>query len=202
VAGQIGGLRESRSRREECLLGFRGSDLFSPARCCRRTCLARLLGRCGDRRPSPQSGTESLPLGRCCRRIGRCCAQDTRTTRPIRSRKRVGRLFAVHERINRVGVRKIVRFTARTGPQGRHVPLDLADLHAVGNPARTGTAHAWLSTPTPYRWSVRLGCPFPSRRGEGNNSPIGAGGATRLTGITPAQDSVSSLVGLRERVAL
>jgi hypothetical protein len=38
--------------------------------------------------------------------------------------------------------------------------------------------------------------------GEGNNSPIGAGGATRLTGLTPAQDSVSSLGGLREEVAL
>ena len=38
--------------------GVEESDLFSPARCCCRTCLARLLGRCGDRRPSPQSGTE------------------------------------------------------------------------------------------------------------------------------------------------
>jgi hypothetical protein len=38
--------------------------------------------------------------------------------------------------------------------------------------------------------------------GEGNNSPVGAGGATRLTGLTPAQDSVSSLGGLREEVAL
>jgi len=43
----------------------------------------------------------------------------------------------------------------------------------------------WQSTPTPYRWSVRLGCPFPSGMGEGNNSPVGAGGATRLTGLNP-----------------
>src|SRR4051812_42222523 len=43
----------------------------------------------------------------------------------------------------------------------------------------------WQSTPTPYRWSVRLGCPFPSGRGEGNNSPVGAEGATRLTGLDP-----------------
>ena len=128
---------------------------------------------------------ESLPLWRCCRRIGRRCVQNTPTIRPIRSRKRVCRFFPVHERINRFGVRKIVTFAARTGPQGRHVPLDLADLCAVGNQAQTGTNHARLSTPTPYRWSVRLGCPFPCERGEGNNSPVGAGGATRLTGLDP-----------------
>jgi hypothetical protein len=91
---------------------------------------------------------------------------------------------------------------ARFGPQGRHVPLELDDLRAVGIRTLTGKDHEWQSTPTPYRWSVRLGCPFPSGMGEGNNSPVGAGGATRLTGLTPAQDSVSSLVGLREEAAL
>ena len=30
-----------------------------------------------------------------------------------------------------------------------------------------------------------LGCPVPSGMGEGNNSPVGAGGATRLTGLNP-----------------
>ncbi len=33
------------------------------------------------------SGTESLPLGRCCRRIGRCRVQNSPTMRAIRSRQ-------------------------------------------------------------------------------------------------------------------
>ena len=30
-----------------------------------------------------------------------------------------------------------------------------------------------------------LGCPFSAAMGEGNNSPVGALGATRLTGLNP-----------------
>ena len=43
----------------------------------------------------------------------------------------------------------------------------------------------WQLTPMPYRWSGRLGRPVPSGMGEGNNSPVGAIGATRLTGLNP-----------------
>lgn len=50
---------------------------------------------------------------------------------------------------------------------------------------RVRESHKWQSTPTRYQWSEALGCPFPSGMGEGNNSPVGAGGATRLTGLNP-----------------
>src|SRR4051794_16575438 len=91
---------------------------------------------------------------------------------------------------------------AQFGPEAGTFRSILTISVPLGIRTLTGKNHEWQSTPTPYRWSVRLGCPFPSGMGEGNNSPVGAGGATRLTGLTPAQDSVSSLVGLREEAAL
>src|SRR5579883_1290350 len=72
----------------------------------------------------------------------------------------------------------------------------------LGIRTQTWKNREWQSTPTPYRWSVRLGRPVPSGMGEGNNSPVGAFGATRLTGLTPARDSVSRLGGRREEAAL
>ena len=55
----------------------------------------------------------------------------------------------------------------------------------LGTRMQTWGNHQWQLTPTRYQWSVTLGCPFPSGMGEGNNSPVGAGGATRLTGLNP-----------------
>src|SRR6185312_7068394 len=59
-------------------------------------------------------------------------------------------------------------------------------------PMRVG--HQRRSTPMRDQWSIRLGRPFPSETGEGNNSPIGAIDATRLTGLDPGRktDKVAS----------
>src|SRR3954464_620722 len=70
-----------------------------------------------------------------------------------------------------------------------HVASTLASTLTISVPlgirTQTWKNREWQSTPTPYRWSVRLGCPFPSGRGEGNKPPVGAEGATRLTGLDP-----------------
>jgi hypothetical protein len=70
-------------------------------------------------------------------------------------------------------------------PSGRKVGTFRSILTSsppLRNQAQTGKDRAWQSTPTPDRWSVGLGCPF-TGMGEGNNSPVGAEGATRLTGL-------------------
>src|SRR3954470_23497495 len=100
-------------------------------------------------------------------------------------------------------VRKIHAFAARSSGHKAGTLCSVLTISVpLGIRTQTWKNREWQSTPTPYRWSVRLDCPFPSEMGEGNNSPVGAFGATRLTGLTPAQDSVSSLVGLREEAAL
>src|SRR5260370_38136293 len=102
-----------------------------------------------------------------------------------------------------IKVRKIHVFAARSSG---HKAGTLRSILTISVPwgirMQTWKNREWQSTPTPYRWSVTLGRPFPSGMGEGNNSPVGAGDATRLTGLTPGQDSVSSLGGLREEAAL
>src|SRR5262249_53118972 len=95
-----------------------------------------------------------------------------------------------------LSVAKIHAFAARSsGHEAGTFRSNLTSSVLLGIRTQTWKNRAWQSTPTPSRWSERSGCPVPSGLGEGNNSPVGAFGATRLTGLTPAEDSVSSLEG-------
>jgi hypothetical protein len=82
-------------------------------------------------------------------------------------------------------VGKIQAFAARSSGHEGGTSGSISRIVPLGIRTRTGKNHQWRSTPTPNRWSVTRGCPVPSGMGEGNNSPVGAGGATRLTGLNP-----------------
>jgi hypothetical protein len=85
-----------------------------------------------------------------------------------------------------INVWKIHAFAARSAGQLAGTVRSILTISVPsGIRMQTWKNREWQSTPTPYRWSVRLGCPFLSGMGEGNNSPVGAGGATRLTGLNP-----------------
>jgi hypothetical protein len=83
-------------------------------------------------------------------------------------------------------VRKIPAFAARNAGHKAGTFRSILTIRVpLGIRAQTWKNREWQSTPTPYGWSARLGGPFSSGLGEGNNAPVGALGATRLTGLNP-----------------
>ena len=83
-------------------------------------------------------------------------------------------------------VRKTQSFAARSsGHKAGTLTLDLEDLGALGNQDADLEESRVAVDTNAISVERKAGLSLPSGMGEGNNSPVGAVGATRLTGLNP-----------------